>query len=66
MKYSEWGKEPIVVTDMDEAPKIDQYRDTRIKYAESIGDASKTLDVDTFVTYGELRELCKILMGVDA
>lgn len=40
------------------------YRETRVEYTESFGEAYKSLSIETFTTLDELRGLCAGLMGV--
>ncbi len=55
--------DPIFVTsfDFDEQPEIDQYRETHIEYAETFNCASKSLNVETYMTF---KELCEIVREV--
>ena len=48
-----------------EAPdmKFDKYRETHLEYSESLGEASKSIDIETYLTNGELIELCRELFG---
>lgn len=39
--------------------------EVRLEYSESLGEARKSLDISTFLSFDELRELCSLLMGVD-
>ena len=40
--------------------------EVRLEYSESMGEARKSLDVSTFLTFDELRELLELLLGVSA
>jgi hypothetical protein len=44
-------------------PKIDKWRETRIDYTESIGDAYKSLSIETYLTHDELVALVRELRG---
>ena len=44
--------------------KFDQYRETHLDYSESFGEAIKSISIETYLTNGELIELCSELMGV--
>ena len=50
-----------------EAPEMefDKYRETRFEYSENLGEASKSISIETYLTNGELIKLCHLLMGVD-
>ena len=39
-------------------------RETALDYTERLGEAAKTLHIETRCTYDDLRVLCKTLMGV--
>lgn len=45
-----------ITTTLDE-PKFGKYRETRIDYTESFGEAYKSLSIETFITHGELMDL---------
>lgn len=49
-----------------EAPemKFDKYREIHFEYWETFGNASKSISIETYLTNGELIELCSELMGV--
>ena len=40
--------------------------EVRLEYSESMGEARKSLELSTFLKFGELRELIALLMGVSA
>lgn len=46
--------EPIT---MLEERKFDKRRETHIDYTESLGDAYKSLSIETYLTFDELAEL---------
>ena len=48
-----------------EEPIIDKWRETHIDYSERIGEASKSFNIETFLTFDELLTLCRSLLGVD-
>lgn len=54
------------VTVADQKPKVETVRELRIDYTESLGEADKSLRIETFATFKELRKLVRELMGVDA
>ena len=45
-------------------PEVATVREVRIDYSENLGDANKSLSVETFATFGELRKLMRDLMEV--
>ncbi|MBQ1450000.1 MAG: hypothetical protein IIZ12_03590 [Eggerthellaceae bacterium] len=49
-----------------EAPemKFDKYRETRFEYSERLGEASKSISIETYLTNDELIKLCHELMEV--
>ena len=51
-----------IITTLEE-PKIDKWRETRIDYTESLGDAYKSLNVETYLTFDELIALVRELRG---
>ena len=51
---------------MLEEPKFDKWRETRIDYTESLGDAYKSLSIETYLTNDELVALVHKLMRGDA
>lgn len=53
--------EPITVL---EEPKFDQYRETRITWEERLGESSRNLDIETYLTGEELLQLVRELLGV--
>lgn len=48
-----------------EDPTIDTWRETHIDYSERLGEASKSISIETFLTFDELLTLCRSLLGVD-
>lgn len=64
MNTKEWGSEHAILTSQDEQPCIVTRNETAISYDERLGNASKTLHIETLMTFDDLRELCKTLMGV--
>lgn len=44
-------------------PSFDKFRETRFEYTENMGDAYKSVSVETFLTYSEMVRLCHELMG---
>lgn len=48
-----------------EKPIIDKWRETNIDYSECLGEASKSISIETFLTFDELLKLCRCLVGVD-
>ena len=44
--------------------KLDQYRETHFEYSESFGEAHKSINIETYLTNGELIDLCRELTGV--
>lgn len=50
----------------DEKPSIETIREVRVEFTESYGDTSKSVSVETFATFKELRKLLRELMEVDA
>lgn len=48
-----------------EDPTIDTWRETHIDYSERLGEASKSISIETFLTFDELLKLCRCLVGVD-
>lgn len=55
----------LIVTDFDKQPEIDQYRETRIEYTESLGSAYKSLEVETYMTHAELLETIREVLRHD-
>jgi len=51
-----------IITTLEE-PKIDKWRETHIDYTESLGEAHKSLSVETFLTFDELTALVRELRG---
>ena len=50
----------------DDKPSVETIRDVRVEFTESYGDTSKSVSVETFATFKELRKLLKELLGGDA
>ena len=48
-----------------EEPIIDKWRETHIDYSERLGEANKSISIETFLTFDELLKLCRCLAGVD-
>ena len=46
-----------------EEPKFDKWRETHIDYTESLGEAWKSLNIETYLTHDELIELVRELRG---
>ena len=44
--------------------KFDKYREIHFEYSESLGEAHKSVSVETYLTNSELIDLCRELMGV--
>lgn len=53
------------VTLADPKPKVETVRELRIDYTESLCEADKSLRIETFATFKELRKLVRELMGVE-
>ena len=51
-----------IITTLEE-PKFDKWRETHIDYTESLGEANKSLSIETYLTYDELVALVRDLMG---
>ena len=64
MSAREWGSERAIFASQDEQPCIIARNETAISYDERLGNASKTLHIETLMTFDDLRVLCKTLMGV--
>jgi len=54
-----------VITTLEE-PKFDKWRETHIDYTESLGDAYKSLSIETYLTFDELMTLVRGLLRGDA
>lgn len=52
--------EPITIL---EEPKFDKWRETHIDYTESLGEAYKSLSIETYLTHDELTALVRELRG---
>lgn len=48
-----------------EKPIIDKWRETRIEYVEHLGNADKSINIETFLTFDELLTFCRSVLGVD-
>ncbi len=48
-----------------EAPEmeLDKYREVHFEYSEDFNNAHKSINIETYLTYGELIELCRELFG---
>ena len=51
-----------LITTLEE-PKFDKWRETHIDYTESLGEALKSLSIETYLTFDELVELVRALRG---
>lgn len=51
-----------IITTLEE-PKIDKWRETHIDYTESLGEANKSLSIETYLTHDELIALVRELRG---
>lgn len=51
-----------LITTLEE-PKLDKWRETHIGYTESLGEALKSLSIETYLTFDELVELVRALSG---
>lgn len=54
-----------IITTLEE-PKFDTWRETRIDYEESLGEAYKSLNIETYLTLDELMTLVRDMLGVEA
>lgn len=43
---------------------VEPYRETRFEYSENLGEAKKSISIETYLTSGELIKLCHELMEV--
>ena len=48
-----------------EEPTIEARCETRIVYSERLGEASKSISIESIMTFGELLTLCRSLLGAD-
>lgn len=55
----------ITVAD-NEKPSIETVREVRVEFTENRGDTYKSMNVETFMTFKELRKLIRELFGGDA
>ena len=53
--------DPITVC---EEPKFDKWRETRVTWEERLGEPSRNLDIETYLTGEELLQLVRELLGV--
>ena len=51
-----------IITTLEEL-KFDKWRETRIDYTESLGEAYKSLSIETYLTNDELIALVRELRG---
>ena len=51
-----------IITTLEEL-KFDKWRETHIDYTESLGDAYKSLSIETYMTFDELTALVRELRG---
>lgn len=51
-----------IITTLEE-PRIDQYREMRVKWSEHLGNSSRSLDIETYLTAEELMQLVDKLRG---
>lgn len=61
----EYKADALNVVMADAKPKVETVREVRIDYEERLGDAGKSLSIETFMTAKELRKLMCELMGVE-
>lgn len=54
-----------IITTLEE-PKFDKWRETHIDYTESLGEAYKSISIETYLTNGELVALVRELTRGDA
>ena len=55
--------EPITTL---EEPKFDKWRETHIDYTESLGEAYKSLSIETYLTFDELMTFVREMLRGDA
>ena len=48
---------------VDKKPSIETAREVRVEYSDSFGEAYRSLSVETFATFKELRKLVRDLIG---
>ena len=53
------------ITTLDE-PKFDKWRETHIDYTESLGEAYKSLSIETYLTFDELMTFVREMLRGDA
>ena len=51
-----------IITTLEE-PKFDKWRETHIDYTESLGEAYKSLSIETYLMFDELTALVRVLRG---
>lgn len=61
----EYKADALNVVVPDAKPKVETVREVSIDYTESLGEAYKSLSIETFMTAKEMRKLVHELMGVD-
>jgi len=54
-----------LITTLEE-PKFDKWRETHIDYTESLGEAYKSISIETYLTFDELTEFVGKLMDAHA
>lgn len=48
---------------LPDSPEIAQYSETRIEWEERLGDSSRTVNIEAYMTADELLQLVRELMG---
>jgi hypothetical protein len=51
-----------IITTIEE-PKLDKWRETHVDYAEGMGNARKSLSIETYLTFDEMIALVRELRG---
>ena len=51
-----------IITTIEE-PKLDKWRETHVDYTESLGEAYKSLSIETHLTFDEMIALVRELRG---
>lgn len=51
-----------IITTIEE-PKLDKWRETHVDYTESLGESSKSLSIETSLTFDEMIALVRELRG---
>lgn len=59
-KILSFANAPMTIS---EEPSFDTWREVRIEYLECLGDASKSFNLETFLTFDEMMQLCCALLG---